>query len=402
MPGGGRTKQGRGKGISGQPAPSIAASAATASKAATGTASPALSYDSTPPGSAAGPPSSKMRRTGGDSDDMEDDGGDFAEPTPAPLPPAGVDFEALFARHLAPLVQKLADTNNQTAALGDVLRAAQVDNSARFVAVHRIIEDQNARIAAFTAGRDPWAVDHRTGSIDIGIQARLDAIESSLQVLKVDQASAPAPSVATASGSGPRGPAPSTTTRSPTSSAATVWYKVFFDGCACDLHRAVLGRYWNDTVKPLLPDAATAGTRPFIGNRDSFSVGFLTQAAAQDFIANLVVKGGAPVLVHDGRSHTMAAHLERSKVPTKYGKRLSPIYQHYVAKLSSREGWLTDFKLVADAHRGRVYLEKGERIILIHSLVPGGDSLRTFSDDLAEFGLDLADCLAAAALFAVA
>jgi hypothetical protein len=153
----------------------------------------------------------------------------------------------------------------------------------------------------------------------------------------------------------------------------------------------------------LLADSLTADTRPFIGNRNSFSIGFPTLDAAKDFLANLVAKGGAPALIDlDGLSHTMAAHLERSKVPTKYGKRLSPLYQHYFDKLRTRPGWLTDFKLVADAHRGRVYIEQSERIILIHSYVSDTDSLRTHAVGLEDFGLVLAECQATAALFDVA
>ncbi len=60
------------------------------------------------------------------------------------------------------------------------------------------------------------------------------------------------------------------------------------------------------------------------------------------------------------------------------------------------------FKLVADPHRGRVYVEKGERLIMIHSLGADGVSLRTFDEGLAAFSLSLEDCLVTAKLFAVA
>jgi hypothetical protein len=176
-------------------------------------------------------------------------------------------------------------------------------------------------------------------------------------------------------------PLTSSTTRPPpraAPAAAAERSKVFFDGPTHALHRGVLGRYWNDTVKPMVHADLVAGTRPYIGNRDTFAVDFPSEAAANIFLDALTVLHGAPSLLDpDGLTHTMTAQLQRSKVPTKYGKRLSPIYLHYREKLRDRPGWPGNCKLVADAHGGRVYVEKGEKLFMIHTLNVGGASLRT-------------------------
>ena len=57
---------------------------------------------------------------------------------------------------------------------------------------------------------------------------------------------------------------------------------------------------------------------------------------AGSFLDALDVHGGAPPLDHDDHTHPMVARLQRSKVPTKYGKKLSPLFQHYREKLRAR------------------------------------------------------------------
>ncbi len=76
--------------------------------------------------------------------------------------------------------------------------------------------------------------------------------------------------------------------------------------------------------------------------------------------------------------------------------------QHYQGKFLSRAGWRTDFELVADPHRCRIYMEKGERISMIHNLDTDGVSLRCVEEHIAEFGLSISECRDAAKLFAAA
>jgi hypothetical protein len=234
------------------------------------------------------------------------------------------------------------------------------------------------------------------------LQARLDGLDADPLTSNYTQAGRPASSSGAPAGAW-RPPSSSPPTRSPTRGDNPEWFKVFFDGPSHSLHRLTFGRYWNDQVKPMMAGSLVAGTRIFAGNNPSFAVGFPSEHAAKDFLDNLAAKQGPPDLVDpDGNSHTMKANYQRSKTPTKFGKRLSPIYQHYVDKLSPLVGWLTDFKLVADPHRGRVYIEKGEQLIMIHSLDADGVSLRTFGEGLASYNLNLEDCTATAKLFAVA
>jgi hypothetical protein len=183
--------------------------------------------------------------------------------------------------------------------------------------------------------------------------------------------------------------------------AATERTKVFFDGLPHPVHRAVLGRYWNDKVKTLVNGSLVANTRPYIGNKAVFAIDFHSEVAANNFLDALAVHGTPDLIDTDGTTHTMSANLQRSKVPTKYGKRLSPIYQHYKEQLRTRPGWLVEFQLHADAHGGRIYIEKGERLFFIHTLNAGGASLRTHAESLTDFGLDLADCQTTAKLFDV-
>jgi hypothetical protein len=164
----------------------------------------------------------------------------------------------------------------------------------------------------------------------------------------------------------------------------------------------VLGRYWNSTVKPMAPSLC-AGSKPYIGDRDCFAVGFPSEAAAKEFLAALDAKNGAPTLIDsDQHIHRFVARLQRSKTPTKFGKQLSPVFQHYHRLLSTRKGFMTDFKLVPDPHRGRIYIEKDERLIFLHTLDVDGISLRSFEEDLEEFDLVFAECRAAAKLFGTA
>jgi hypothetical protein len=198
-------------------------------------------------------------------------------------------------------------------------------------------------------------------------------------------------------------PSPSMASRSPTRSspaAGPEYHKVFFVGADHALHRAVLGRYWNEILKPLVSASLTSGSKPFIGNTASFSVGFLTESAAKDFIIALEAVDVPPLVDPDDHSHSFTFHFQRTKVPTKFGKQLSYLHQHYHDKLCARDGYGTDFKLVTDAHRGRVYVERGERLFMLHTVNTDGATLRTFEDGLTEFKLDIAASRAAALLFA--
>jgi hypothetical protein len=233
------------------------------------------------------------------------------------------------------------------------------------------------------------------------IQARLDGIDADSHTSKNTQAGQPASASAGAPASAWRPLPASPSSRSPPSSSNSEWFKVFFDGPSHALHRLTHGRYWNEKVKPLVSADLVAGTRVFAGNNPGFAVGFPSESAAKDFLDNLAAKQGPPILVDlDGISHTMKANYQRSKVPTKFGKQLSYLHQHYHDKLCARDGYGTDFKLVTDAHRGRVYVERGERLFMLHTVNTDGATLRTFEDGLTEFKLDIAASRAAALLFA--
>ena len=200
-------------------------------------------------------------------------------------------------------------------------------------------------------------------------------------------------------------PPPAAGSRSPSrSSPAAVpdYFKVFFVGADYALSRAALGRYWNDTIKPLVGVPLTSDSRPFIGDNAAFSIGFLTEAAAKDFIAALEAVVVPPLVDPDDHSHSFKFHLQRSKVPTKFGRQLSYLHQHYHNKLCDRDGYGTDFKLATDAHRGRVYLTRGERLFMLHSVNTDGVTLRSYEEGINEFKLDLAESRAAAQLFAAA
>jgi hypothetical protein len=252
-----------------------------------------------------------------------------------------------------------------------------------------ILDTWTTRFEAFEAKFS--AADVRAAKVDTQLnllQARFEASELR------STASASAPSSAAG---GSRPPA------RPPAAAASVETLVFFDRALHDLHRLVLGRYWNDKVKKLVPPNLTAGSSPHIGNRDTFAIAFPSEAAAKAFLAALDDKGGAPDLVdNDGVIHVMEARLQRSKVPTKFGKQLSPVFKYYLNLLQTRTDFNKDFTLHADAHRGRIYIEKGEHIIMLHSLNSDGVSLRSYEDRLDEFGLIFSECRTAAKLYAAA
>jgi hypothetical protein len=322
-------------------------------------------------GDSSGPKQQPKHRKKGDADDFDL----LPEPPPATLDSLMAAISMLVAR---------SDEQAQSSAT----REANLANlMASFENKFSITDDHLAKVDAALAK----------------IQARLDGLDADSLTSKNTQAgqSASASSGAPAGAWGP--PSSSPSTRSPDRGNNSEWFKVFFDGPSHALHRLTLGRYWNEKVKPMVPADMVAGTRVFAGNNPSFAVGFPSEAAAKDFLDNLAAKQGPPDLVDpDGNSHSIKANYQRSKTPTKFGKRLSPIYQHYLDKLSSQDGWLTDFKLVADPHRGRIYIEKGEHLLMIHSLDADGVSLCTFGEGLAAFNLNLEDCMATAKLFAVA
>ena len=244
------------------------------------------------------------------------------------------------------------------------------------------------------------AYDARAAKVDVTLAKIIERLDASEKHPPL-----PAPGAPSGSSSS-HGPAPAPAgSRSPpmTAPAAISETKIFFDGADYSLHRLVLGRYWNDLVKPMVLASLTAGSKPYIGDRDAFAVGFPSETAAQDFLAALNSKLGAPALIDpDNHSHKMVARMQRSKVPTKFGKRLSPVFQHYHRQLCALPGWMTEFKLVPDPHRGRIYIEKGERLIFLHTLDVDGASLKTHEEHLGEFNLDPAECRAAAKLFAPA
>jgi hypothetical protein len=232
------------------------------------------------------------------------------------------------------------------------------------------------------------------------LQARLDDFDKR----------APPPGGAGPSGSAPSAgsawfPIPAAASRSPPRSspaAAPDFYKVFFVGADHAIGRAALGRFWNASIRPLVAPSLTAHARPFVGNSASFSVGFLSDSAAKDFLIALDAAEVPQLVESDGHKHTFTYHFQRSKTPTKFGKQLSYLHKHYYDKLKDRDGFDTDFKLVTDAHRGRTYIEKDERVILLHSINSDGATLRTFDAGLTEFKLDIAESHAAALLFAAA
>jgi hypothetical protein len=326
-------------------------------------------------GDSTGPKQHPKHRKKGDPPDDADDFDLMPEPPPATLDSLMAAVSMLVAR---------SDEQAQSS----VTREAKLANMmASFENKFSITDDHLAKVDAALAK----------------IQARLDGLDADSLTSKNTQAGQPASASSGAPAGAWRPPSSSPSTRSPTRGNNPEWFKVFFDGPSHSLHRLTLGRYWNEKVKPMMTADMVAGTRVFAGNNPSFAVGFPSETAAKDFLDNLAAKQGPPDLVDpDGNSHTMKANYQRSKTPTKFGKRLSPIYQHYVDKLSSQDGWLTDFKLVADPHRGRVYLEKGEQLLMIHSLDADGVSLRTFGEGLAAYNLNLEDCMATAKLFAVA
>jgi hypothetical protein len=326
-------------------------------------------------GDSTGPKQHPKHRKRGDPPDEDDD---FA---PMPEPPSAT-LDSL----MAAVSMLVARSDEQ--ARSSVTRETNLANMmASFENKFSITDDHLAKVDAALAK----------------IQARLDGLDADSLTSKNTQAGQPASASSGAPAGAWRPPASSTSTRSPTRGNNPEWFKVFFDGPDHALHRLTLGRYWNEKVKPMVPADVVAGTRVFAGNNPSFAVGFPSENAAKDFLDNLAAKHGPPELVDpDGRAHFMRANFQRSKLPTKFGKRLSPIYQHYVDKLCKLDGWLTDFKLVVDPHRGRVYIEKGEQLLMIHSLDADGVSLRTFGEGLATYNLNLEDCTAAAKLFAVA
>jgi hypothetical protein len=138
----------------------------------------------TPPSSKGDHRSSKARRLG----EQEDQGMDSQDELDLPPGPP-LDIAAMFAR----IMQTNSSMSDQLVAVKDAvvevntkLTAAQADTNAKFEEVHGIIEAQNARIAAFTEGRDPWAAADESGSIDPGLLARIDALESKVKECRVD------------------------------------------------------------------------------------------------------------------------------------------------------------------------------------------------------------------------
>ncbi len=116
------------------------------------------------------------------------------------------------------------------------------------------------------------------------------------------------------------------------------------------------------------------------------------------FHDSLEDKGGAPALFDpEGKSRTVAARLQRSKTLTKYGTRLNSFYLHYSDKLKTMPGRLAEFKRDLDPHKGRVDVEKDDSLHIFHSIDTASDTLRTFDEGHAVFGLDIAESRALAA-----
>jgi hypothetical protein len=132
----------------------------------------------TPPSSVGDHRSNKTRRLA-EQADMELDSAEVVEsPADSPAP----DFAGMFARIL-----QSGDATNAK------LDSMQADTNSKFEEVHYLIEAQNARIAAFTAGKDPWAASDGAGSPDPGLAARIAALETQVKDIRVDSPAASAP-----------------------------------------------------------------------------------------------------------------------------------------------------------------------------------------------------------------
>ena len=319
----------------------------------------------------------------GSADGSGDDDMDASEVPGAPAASAAapVSLESLAATIAAGIAQQKADSN--------VMANMMAAFTAKFgeIAVHTTKVD--ASLASISARLD-------------GQAARLDSQAADMAALKADRGGQSSSSSAADKRWSPPPAASSRPPNRASPAAVPEYIKVFFVGADYALSRAALGRYWNGTVKPLVGAPLTSDSRPFIGDNASFSIGFPTEAAAKDFIAALEDVVVPPLVDPDDHSHFFKFHLQRSKVPTKYGRQLSYLHQHYHTKLCDREGYGTDFKLTTDAHRGRVYLTRGDRLFMLHSVNTDGATLRSYEDGINEFKLDLADSRAAAQLFAAA
>jgi hypothetical protein len=256
-----------------------------------------------------------------------------------------------------------------------------------------ILDTLGSRFDSFEAKFS--AADLRAAKVD----EQLDLLQARFAAFEQRESTSPAGPAASGAPSASSGGTHPSSRSSP--AAAVAETLVFFDRAQYDLHRLVLGRYWNDKVKPLVSRAAWAGTTPHIGHRDTFAIAFPSELAAKAFLTELDAKGGAPELVdNEGTVHILEARLQRNKVPTKFGKQLSPVFQHYLNLLQTRAAFKKkEFTLHADAHRGRIYIEKDEHLIMLHTLNRDGVSLRSYEERLDEFGLVYSDCQAAAKLF---
>jgi hypothetical protein len=289
-----------------------------------------------------------------------------------------------------------ASTDDRLDALTAMLTARFASDDRKETQFLGILDTWTTRFDSFEAKFA--ASDRRAAKVDdqlSRLQARFEASELRDRAGPAGLASS---GTASSSAGGFRPPSRS----SP--AAASEETLVFFDRAKYDLHRLVLGRYWNDTVKKLVPRALTAISSPHIGNRDTFAIAFPSETAAKAFLSALDEKGGAPDLIdNDGVTHELEARLQRNKVPTKFGKQLSPVFQYYLNLLQTRADFKNKkFTLHADAHRGRIYIEKGEHIVLLHTLNLDGASLRSHEERLDEFGLIFSECQTAAKLFAAA
>ena len=72
----------------------------------------------------------------------------------------------------------------------------------------------------------------------------------------------------------------------------------------------------------------------------------------------------------------------------------------YKAKLETLSGWDSSFFLRVDPHRGRIFVEQGDKIHLFHRMDPNRDELNTSERALKVFDLDPAESLALTAAFA--
>jgi hypothetical protein len=262
------------------------------------------------PGSSnGGGPIHKSRKVGGHDDDHDMDD-----------PPAAT---------LASLAATLAMMNVKLDNAAGNMTQFQAETTEKFEEVHGLIEAQNARIAAFTSGRDPWAASDSSGTIDPGIHARIDAIETLIKDLKVDQPPAPAHRWAAASSSagaaGSSGPAHPTRPSGPQRVEENCM--VLIHDFPEKLPRAVLRETFNDLVL-LLPLHDQGEVKARINQVDNKIIMFFpTSAKADGFLDAFNCKSPAYQDPDWGNDTLLTAKKGRPLAVRRRGGATHPVYE---------------------------------------------------------------------------